>query len=55
MVRAVRVRVEWLVAEEDSRVPLLALVFFGLDIPANKVDTPLFREAIRLTKKSKLK
>ena len=29
--------------------------FFGLDIPAAKVDNPLFREAIRLTKKSKNK
>ena len=29
--------------------------FFGLDIPAHKVDRPLFREAIRLTKKAKHK
>ena len=29
--------------------------FFGLDIAANKINSPLFREAIRMTRKSKPK
>ena len=29
--------------------------FFGLDISANKANSPLFREALRMTKKSKNK
>ena len=31
-----------------------ALAFFGLDIPVNKINNPLFREAIAATSQSKI-